>query len=71
MQKFTPRYGCWFWCGCPPPALGWSMFGAKVVFGALDTKGRFAVLLGCDKPPLATGDPLRLVASDGKKPLMP
>ena len=57
MQKFTPRYGCWFSCGNPPPWLGLIMFGAKVVFGALELNGLLADRLGCDNPPFATGVP--------------
>ena len=57
MQKFTPRYGCWFWWGSPPPWLGWTMFGARLVLRGAATKFFDAVdVARNESPPLLTGE---------------
>ena len=63
MQKLMPRYGCWFWCGWPPPALGWIMPGANEVLSA--PAGRKAVAdedEATDSALPADGDEARLAA---------
>src|SRR3990167_328354 len=71
MQKFTPRYGCWFSCGKPPPWFGEIMFGAKVVLGDASLNGLAVLLPSVESALLLPGVPLFLARSDWANALTP